>query len=359
MRSLSMFWNAVLELLDGTMCLLCLYKKLGGANSMSKLIIPANRYASPLEKTKSRSSGIRASFLFAGLILILITIPSFQAIFGYRLIRYLVPLFFMWLFIIHSESPGVLMRVFKNRFGELVLYGYWCIFVLLYAWFVPDSELLNATMGSITKLLYVLFPISVCYVMGMIYASENDGQAIRWLIKLLLIAFGSNALISLPFLLSSDLGVRAYINSYQFIGGGGQFNISIFALGGLGFYSAEALLSALFLIIVMEAKGFVRFVFLCLFIAIVANIILSSLLIVQIGFALGITIFVFQKMTEAGSSLRFRFDLLAIIGILAFIGFRLSNTRTVLYSLNRLPTLTGQNIDYSIEGNTTAKRNML
>jgi hypothetical protein len=301
---------------------------------------------------------MRASLLFAGLILVLITIPSFQAVFEYRLLRYLAPLFFLWLLIIHSESPGVLMRVFRNRFGELALYGYWCAFILLYAGFVPGGESIHVLMGNVTKLLYSLLQILFCYIMGMVYASENDGRASRWLIKFLLIAFGLNALISLPLLLGSDLAVRAYINSYQSIAGRGQISISIFTFGGLGFYAAEALLSALFLETLLEAKGFVRFVFSCLFICIAINIFLCTLLIVQIGFFASVALFIFQKMGSAKVSLRLRFGILILAGILAFMFTRFADMRAMQYSLNRLPTLTGQQV-YNIEGNTTTKRIML
>lgn len=302
----------------------------------------------------------RLSLLLAGVILMLITLPSIQAIFGYRLFRYLVPLFFVWALVIKFESPRSWANVLRYMLAELVVYSYWCTIVIVYAWMNNNNAgiIINETMGSLTKVGYVLSLITICYLMGMVYATETDGKALRGLVRFMIIAVGLNALLSIPALFNQVLAVRAYINSYQVITAevGTQQGVSIYGLGDLGLYMIEALLVPYLLATIIEVKGFVRLIYIGLFAAFAINIFMCSLLLVQITFILAVVLTAAWQIIQIKATVRMRLALVALLILLFFIGVYISNTESMQYSFNRVVKYLNPKITYRVQGDTYEAR---
>lgn len=302
----------------------------------------------------------RWSSILAGLILAFIIIPSFQVIFGYHLFRYILPLFFLWVMLVSVESP-LSWGFVKYKIFELWIYGYWCAVVFLYALMSPNSGyVINEYLGNIITLFYIMFQITVCYIMGLVYINEADQKNYRSLVRFFFIAIGVNALIALPSLFDQQLAVREYINSYQSFAatGGPQLSISTFALGGLGLYTLEALFTPYFLAILIGTKGFVRMIYIALFIAIAINIFMSSLLLVQLLFMLSVVIFLFLKILKSDTSISVRLGFVSLTLLLAFLAIQVSNSQAMQYSTNRVIKYLNPNNTYNVRGDTLEERMM-
>ncbi len=306
---------------------------------MSSQLSPA-QYG--INRTRKGMRGFRLSTILAAVILALILIPSFQAIFGYHLIRYLVVLFVAWIVVVHKETPSNLMWILSyeaSRVPELFIYVYWWALVLIYAWASQITGfVLSRKMSDPISMLYVMSQITICYVLALVYASQADGNVMRWLKHFILVAVGMNAILALPSLLTQGTtAARDYMTQYL-TNSPGQVpqTLSLSALGGIELYMIDVLLVPYFLTVILESKRFTRFIYIIFFIACTLNVMLCTILLVQIGFVIALLVTFLWNMRQRKTRMVTQLGLIVLAGVIFYIGYSLSGTVAMQYSLNRV-----------------------
>jgi len=302
----------------------------------------------------------RPSVLIAAFIIALIVLPSFQSLFGYQIFRFVVVSSVIWWVFINSEVRFLWARVLRPRSSVLRMYIFWFFIALCYTLIDSSNQYRNLIMGDTIKIVFSFSLIGILYLIGVVYSSEQDGRAFNWLVKFVLVAFGLNAFLAIPSLLSDDLLLRVYINIYQSTEVTKQ-SLSAYALGGLGLYGAQAVLAPLFLTTIFKTRGIKRLVYWALFVGIFINVFLSSLLAI-------FTIFIFSTiacflgiLVRLKMSTNLRIGFVAISILVIMLGIQLRETRSAQYSLARIGILFSTEDRYSrtlIEGNTLKKRQM-
>lgn len=289
------------------------------------------------QQVRQNRTWTRLSVLLASVILSLIMFPSFQALFNYRITRFLMVLWILWVIVITLESPHIWARVLGIRFVELMIYTAWCCIFLVYNILSPYDLVPGG--GGLIKLLYRSFQIILCYIIALVYTTENNKNVCNCLVRLLFFGFGVNALISLSALLKSGLDARAFSDYYMGIRMHirmQELTFSYFGLGNIGLYITEAMLMPIFVSLVFKIRGIKAMAYWVVLGLIVANILLCTLSVPILILIIDIFFFALILMFNQRVSRRTYLVTIIFIILVIIIGFQLSKTEGLQYTINKV-----------------------
>lgn len=284
------------------------------------------------QQVRQNRTWTRLSVLLASVILSLIMFPSFQALFNYRITRFIMVLWILWVIVVTLERPHIWSRVLGTRFVELMIYTTWCYIFLVYDILSPYDLVPGG--GGLIKLLYRSFQIILCYIIALVYTTENNKNICNCLVRLLFFGFGVNALISMPVLLKPELAGRAFSDYYMGIRIQGQ-SFSHFGLGNIGLYITEAMLMPIFVSLVLKTRGIKVIAYWAVLALIVASILLCTLSVAILILIIDIFFFALILMFNRRVSRRTYLVIIIFIILVIIIGFQLSKSKALQYSINK------------------------
>lgn len=288
------------------------------------------------------------SLYVAALFFFLLALPVFQGLLGYRLFRYLVPIWLLWALIFSLESKGAWRILLSSRRFELFFFALWCLVLIIYPLVNPQIINVYEESGNFLKITSAMVPMIMSYVMGMAYRARGETRVFTILAVLLLAGLSINCTMAMPMLFGGGLEIREQLANYQ------DMSKAEIGFGGLGFYAGMVLLVPFFLNVILGAKGFARLILLALLIPIIINLYLTSLLIILTTLGLSFCLYILMALGKK----RFKRRALAVIliGIIfLFIGGKLSSEKPLQYQIDKIDALLNPTFG-KVPGDTSKKR---